>query len=209
MDGRAAADPVGRRLLLLLRVSHLFPCHPQVRLAEDRARKEPRRASGGLGGPRYGAVGHPPPRSRRGTLVRQAKEVFSVFNQSPHDLEKKPQQQNLLCLNAQRMADGESVPDRAVAAQARNSLHPRGYLRWRQVELTEGNLVLHVLSSQSVCDDNGGIGGDGEEEEEEDSVRIWKPARFSAQPACLAENMANTDIHFKLCCDQVCQQKEW
>lgn len=73
MDGRAAAaDPVGRRLLLLLRVSHLLSRHPQVRLARDRGRKEPRRASSGPGGPRHGAVGHPPSRSRRGTLVRQA-----------------------------------------------------------------------------------------------------------------------------------------
>ena len=78
MDGRGAADSRGRRCLLLLRVSHLLPDHPQVRLAEDRPcsrRRGHRRAAAGLRGPRHGAVGHPPPRSRRGTLVRQAEEV--------------------------------------------------------------------------------------------------------------------------------------
>ncbi len=43
------------------------------------------------------------------------------------------------------MADGESFPDRSVAAQARNSVYSRGYLRRRQVELTEGNVEPHFF----------------------------------------------------------------
>lgn len=43
------------------------------------------------------------------------------------------------------MADGESFPDRSVAAQARNSVYPGGHLRRRQVELAEGNVELLVL----------------------------------------------------------------
>lgn len=88
MDGCGAADSRGRRRFLLLRVSHLLPHHHQVRLAEDQpctGRRGHRRPSDGLNnGPRYGAVGHPPPRSRRGTLVRQAEEVVScsIFKQS-------------------------------------------------------------------------------------------------------------------------------
>lgn len=41
-------------------------------------------------------------------------------------------------LVVQGMADGEGFPDRSVAAQARNSVYSRGYLRRRQVELAEG-----------------------------------------------------------------------
>lgn len=50
-----------------------------------------------------------------------------------------------MCPNAQGMADGESFPDRSVAAQARNSVYPGGHLRRRQVELAEGNVELLVL----------------------------------------------------------------
>lgn len=46
-----------------------------------------------------------------------------------------------LCPHAQGMADGEGFPDRAVAAQARNSVHPGGHLRRRQVELPEGEAL--------------------------------------------------------------------
>lgn len=46
-----------------------------------------------------------------------------------------------LCPHAQGMADGEGFPDRAVAAQARNSIHPGGHLRRRQVELPEGEVL--------------------------------------------------------------------
>lgn len=53
------------------------------------------------------------------------------------------------------MADGESFPDRSLAAQARNSVYSRGYLRRRQVELAEGNVELHspllALSANTQC----------------------------------------------------------
>jgi len=80
MDGCAGADSSGRRRFLLLRISYLLPDHPQVRLAED----QPCTGGRGLSGPRYGAVGHPPPRSRRGTLVRQAEEVMSFYFYAMH-----------------------------------------------------------------------------------------------------------------------------
>lgn len=82
MDGCGGADSPGQRCFLLLRVCHLLPDHPQVRLAEDQpcpGWRGHRRPADGLNGPRYGAIGHPPPRSRRGTLVRQAEEVMTLL----------------------------------------------------------------------------------------------------------------------------------
>lgn len=67
-----------------------------------------------------------------------------------------------MCPHAQGMADGEGFPDRAVVAQARNSVHPRGHLRRRQVELPEGE----ALSSSSSVQVFGGVDkacGDGTE----------------------------------------------
>lgn len=182
MDGRRAAHSRHRRLSLLLRVSHLLPRHPRVRLAE--AQQCPGRR-GPDARPRYGAVGHPPPRSRRRTLVRQAEEVFVLFNplcchpftRRASPLNPLPQSRALfsrvalwptagrghsagvnkttnradpLCPHAQGMADGEGFPDRAVAAEARNSVHPGGYLRRRQMELPEGETLSSFSSSSFV-----------------------------------------------------------
>ena len=53
---------------------------------------------------------------------------------------KKAPNNDTCCLqNAQGMADGESFPNRSVAAQARNCVYSRGYLRRRQVEHAKGN----------------------------------------------------------------------
>lgn len=157
MGVRGGARLLGGGRLHLLRVSHLLPDHPEVRLAEAQpcpGRRGQRRAPRGLHGPRHGAVRHPPPRSCGGALVRQAEEVTPPPFHFQARISLLP---TILCggdasakitaprVHTQGMADGARVPDRAVAAQARGRLHSRGYLRRRQVELAEGKVELPVL----------------------------------------------------------------